>query len=385
MKFNRFLILIGASLALFAGCNPNGKYPSGYQFEQILSTLEVNEQGAGKSSFIAGDEISVFNANSGNKLFVFSSASGTTYTFNLESGSSSDNSVSGNFALYPYSEDNSISQNGTFSYYFGREHKAVTNQPGPLVGYTADGKNKLNFKNAFGYISVKLIGHSTITAIKIKGNKNEIISGNVKIDASAFDTLKVSVDAAGGYNDLIMYYEDGVSIADAGATFYIPVPPCKFSDGISLEFYDNTGRYMSKSSSSSFTLEANGVKQIEAVTYSPNNGNECPVIDQTVPGVYNLAGVSLYQYSDDADQIVSSVKSDKFSFRLLNTVYDKFISIDNMPDDMAIGDSFTVDITRYAVDETIPSGEQQMIVVKKKDNIYWLSSIKTINYFIIEK
>jgi|SRR5574344_1369920 hypothetical protein len=384
MNKNFLLFSICFGILIISSCQPRNKYPAGHQFDKFTSSIVINGNGAGKKSFVTDDKISVFAVNTGNKCFKFSGESESLYNFDYESGSSSNDAITGNFAIYPYSESNSISPEGAFSYTFPREQEALFSQPGPLVGFAADRNNALVFKNAFGFISMKVMGSGVVNAIKIIANSKEKISGIAKIDASSFDTLKVSM-TGDSYSDLIMNYEKGVSIIGVGITFIIPIPPIRFSSGVTIEIYDNTGKYMQKNLSSTFSVNIDGVKQTEAFTYSADKGSECPVMDETILGVYSSTGAPLYQYSDNVDQISKTISSSSFTFKLLNTVYDKFVTIEDLPLNMVIGDTFTAKVVRYGVNEDIPKDALSFRVVKKSGNTYWLMETESSCYFIIEK
>ena len=226
------------------------------------------------------DELSIFAGNSLN----------TKYKFDGETGSNSGNfsvvqsqtpqfgtgnSVSANYAVYPYSSDTKLGNDEKLQITFPSEQNYAENSFGkganPMVAVTS-GTNDyfLPFKNVGGYIVLKLYGKQiTVKSIELKGNNGEKISGAASVVAEYGKAPQVAMAEENTSETIKLNCgEDGVLLSDSGTeptTFWIVVPPVTFENGFTVTITDMSGCSITQKTENKVVIERNVVSSMEAV------------------------------------------------------------------------------------------------------------------------
>ena len=224
------------------------------------------------------DNISIFNKNTGNLLYVFAGEEGDNAgEFSYVSGSATSKAVSHIYAVYPYSESTTISNKGVLSLALPAIQTYKENSFGiganTMVSVTDD--NKLMFRNVGGYLSFKLYGEGvSVKSITLKGNNHEKLAGaaNVTMPVNGTPTTIMQDDAT---ESITLTCETPVALgadADHYTEFWFVIPPTTFTNGFTVRITDNQGRVFEKStSSSSITIARNNLSRMSPMEVIPVN------------------------------------------------------------------------------------------------------------------
>ena len=187
----------------------------------IESTQEVN--------WSAGDAISIFSSAKPetNAKFESSVINGNKAKFSgdIEEGDKY-------YALYPYSEGNSLNGTTLTGNLSGTQAAAkgsFADKCNPAFARTSD-KN-LSFSNLCGLIKVNIpVLSSPVTKITLKGNNDEVLAGAYTLDADA--EVPAIAMAAEGTKEISLEGE-----FKAGSNYYFIVPPVIFTKGYNFTFH----------------------------------------------------------------------------------------------------------------------------------------------------
>ena len=140
----------------------------------------------------------------GDKIEVYSNMSKACYSYKGVTGESSGDFVeefknstsvgglSRNVAIYPYSTASSIKPGMTFSYTIPSQQNYEPNSFGngtaimTAITESVDSR-KLSFKNVMAFLKLKLYGSSNVRTITLKGNNNEVLSGESTISFDSYN------------------------------------------------------------------------------------------------------------------------------------------------------------------------------------------------------
>lgn len=117
------------------------------------------------------------------------------------------------------------------------------NGASPMWAYAENGNGVITFDNLFGAIKLQLKGTQTIMNISIKGNNNEVLSGEANIttgiDGTSPSLTMTSEDESAKSVTLDCSNEEGVELNELEATeFIIALPPVTFSNGFTVTVTD---------------------------------------------------------------------------------------------------------------------------------------------------
>lgn len=225
------------------------------------------------------DELSIFAGNSLNTKYKFDgetgSNSGNFSIVQIPPQFGTGNTVSANYAVYPYSSYTKLSNDEKLQITFPSEQNYAENSFGkganPMVAVTS-GTNDyfLPFKNVGGYIVLKLYGEQiTVKSIELKGNNDEKISGAASVVAEYGKAPQVAMAEENTSETITLNCgEDGVLLSDSGnepTTFWIVVPPVTFENGFTVTITDMSGCSITKKTENKVVIERNVVSSMEAV------------------------------------------------------------------------------------------------------------------------
>lgn len=205
----RFLLLVGALFLLSSCTTEFDQLMNGSRADQAKqhTVFQASVEGCSMSEtkvyadeqlrvlWNADDRISVFNKNTYNYQYVFTGDDGDTAGGFEEipvSGLISGNSIDNIYAVYPYSKNTKLDNDGVLTMLLPAEQKYKEKSFGiganTMVAVTDD--NFLAFKNVGGYLSFRLYGDNVkVKSLMIKGNNGEKIAGK------AFITMPLGGDA----------------------------------------------------------------------------------------------------------------------------------------------------------------------------------------------
>lgn len=261
MKGNFRILLAAVSMAAsITACveNEMGQADNGYYFNddpeavtfvaQTQTDVPTDTKTAlGKTedklkavNWVAGDAISVFDADNANVQFTTNADKATSATFAEVTTGTFKKAESGvtYYAVYPYAESNAINiddetveltvtvpddqvvSNGTFA---ANANAAVAK---------TDGAGNLAFQNVCGYLRFYISKGSRTTAVKISGNNDEIIAGTVKVKWE--EGVPVVSEVVDGKTSITFHLEDNGTFP-TGKEYYVALLPKALEGGIKIE------------------------------------------------------------------------------------------------------------------------------------------------------
>ena len=279
----RFLLFFVAAL-LFVACD-NKFEDEGNTIQRVSSLPTLTAEFADEDTrtyvedntylrWHEGDLISAFVGNTRNSRYVFEGNTGdNSGTFgSTDSSLGSSDKLDRNYALYPYDKSVNISVNGVISCSLPAVQEYAEESFGKgantMVAVTKSTSDTfLAFKNACGYLKIKLYGKATVKSIELKGNNGEKIAGEASITATygGVPTVAMAEDAT---ESITLDCGEGVKLstdAEKPTEFWFVVPPTEFSEGITITATDVNGIAFEKSTGKKVVIDRNKIQPMAAI------------------------------------------------------------------------------------------------------------------------
>ena len=263
MKTNRIIFMLALAAAATA-CNKaelEGTDPAGLKSNQFLASLEgastkVTMADDFSLSWVAGDQVSVFGEDLKNNLFT--AAEGGDQTV-LDGGEVTVDAEKTYYAVYPYSEKNSIVAGGVIT----TEIPTVqTPKQGDIPVNFAVARNDgqtFAFYNVCGLVGFE-ITEEDIVSVTVKANgAEEYLTGKINVTPSTAPSYEV----VEGVSEVTLV-TDGVF---EKGYHYVAVLPQAFENGITVLMAKEDGTVATKTTTKSFTLNRShriDTRQIDA-------------------------------------------------------------------------------------------------------------------------
>ena len=249
------------------------------------------------------DLITAFFGNTLNRQYKFKGKTGdNSGTFSLvpsgELGTGND--LSSIYAVYPYDENTTITDNGVISLSLPATQTYAENSFGKgantMVAVTESVEDTfLSFKNACGYLKLKLYGDNvTIASIEVKGNNEEKIAGSATatMEFGGVPTIAMNDEAT---TSVTLDCGEGVAIgatADTATEFWIVLPETTFEGGITITATNTDGAVFSKSTTNTVAITRNDIQPMVAL--------QVEFIDTNIPYI---------TFKADSEQTLSMTKA----------------------------------------------------------------------------
>ena len=255
-------------------CGPEGDSPNAF-YASIESAGAV-----GSKTSIDGDmniywdgdeELSIFNHGTRNSHFIYNSRPGGN------SGSfypkSEDDATVGTelpyaYAVYPYSEDMSISTDGVVSMNLPaiQKSRAGSLGPGANAMMAVSENNLLMFKNLCGYLAIQLTGADcSLASITLKANGGESIAGSALVSMPLGGVPEVSLQK--GTDEISLEFDTDPEVSSSYAReFLFVVPPVTLTQGFTVTITDEYGGTFSKSYSKEIVISRNKISRMEPLS-----------------------------------------------------------------------------------------------------------------------
>ena len=218
------------------------------------------------------DLISIFNKYTFNKQYKFNGQTGD----NAGSFSEVPNGdfVTGNalpliYAVYPYNEGTSITNDGAISLTLPAVQHYSVNSFGigtnPMISVSED--NNLLFKNVGGYLMLKFYGEACIKTIELQANGNVKIAGPATVTMGLGETPAVSL-ADNAVSKITLDCGNGVSVGageDNYTEFWFALPPVDLSSGFKVTVTDAYGQTFSKNTDNALTISRNHLEKMAPI------------------------------------------------------------------------------------------------------------------------
>ncbi len=232
------------------------------------------------------DLITAFYGNSLNRQYKFKGKTGdNSGTFSLiPSGElGTGNALGAIYAVYPYDENAGINdETRVISLTLPATQTYADNSFGKgantMIAVTENIEDTfLGFKNACGYLKLKLYGEDvTLASVEVKGNNGEKIAGSATatMEFGGVPALTMSADAT---TTVTLDCSEGVVLgtsAETATELWIVLPETTFEGGITITATDTEGKVFEKSSTKTVAIVRNEIQPmaaVEAVCVQPNN------------------------------------------------------------------------------------------------------------------
>lgn len=279
------ITILAAIVALFGSCAQNTedtiKPNTKAEGRTIYATFD-NEEEETKTyvenykylRWHEGDEISFFDATAYNCQYAFAGKTGDAEgEFNaVEVGEGT--AIATTYGVYPYNANTTISTEGVISVALPAIQTYGVNSFGKgantmvAVGESAT-DDKLFFKNACGYLVVKLYNENgaTVKSVVLKGNKEEKIAGTATITATYTGVPSVTM-ADTAPTSVTIDCGEGVEIGTTTETateFWFVLPEITFESGITITVTDIENKEFEKTTSKPIVVLRNNAQPMKAV------------------------------------------------------------------------------------------------------------------------
>ncbi len=220
------------------------------------------------------DELTIFTTTY-NQRYIFKGETGSTsgdFEEAKVSGFHSGNTISTNYAVYPYQSVTKMSNDEVITLELPavQTYAAGTFGVGAntMVAVTSSADDYfLPFKNVCGYLVVKLYGEGSVINLTFKGNSGEKIAGSATVVAEYGKNPEMTMSDAATDCITIDCGEDGLALgksAEEATEFWFCVPPTTFSKGFTVTATNKEGMSMIKKVSSSKTFPRNVINSMPA-------------------------------------------------------------------------------------------------------------------------
>lgn len=223
------------------------------------------------------DLITAFYGNSLNRQYKFKGKTGdNSGTFSLipsgELGTGND--LGAIYAVYPYDENAGINdETRVISLTLPATQTYAENSFGKgantMIAVTENLEDTfLGFKNACGYLKLKLYGEDvTLASVEVKGNNGEKIAGSATatMEFGGVPTLTMSADAT---TTVTLDCGEGVVLgatAETATELWIVLPETTFEDGITITATDTEGKVFEKSTTKTVAIVRNEIQPMAAL------------------------------------------------------------------------------------------------------------------------
>ena len=225
------------------------------------------------------DLITAFYGNSLNRQYKFKGKTGdNSGTFSLipsgELGTGND--LGAIYAVYPYDENAGINdETREISLTLPATQTYAENSFGKgantMIAVTENLEDTfLGFKNACGYLKLKLYGEDvTLASVEVKGNNGEKIAGSATatMEFGGVPTLAMNNDAT---TTVTLDCGEGVVLgtsAETATELWIVLPETTFEGGITITAIDTDGNVFEKSTTKTVAIVRNEIQPMAAIEF----------------------------------------------------------------------------------------------------------------------
>ena len=223
------------------------------------------------------DRLTAFYGNTLNRQYKFKGKTGDNSgsfahvpSGDLETGNAFDRI----YALYPYNETTTITDEGEISLTLPAMQSYAENSFGrganTMIAVTENLEDTfLAFKNACGYLKLKLYNAdgATIKSIEVKGNNGEKIAGAATATI-AFGEAPVVAMTDDATDTIMLDCGDGMSLgttAETATEFWTVIPQTTFTKGVTIKITDSQGGIFEKSTDNEVAITRNAIQPMAAV------------------------------------------------------------------------------------------------------------------------
>ena len=223
------------------------------------------------------DRLTAFYGNTRNRQYKFDGATGDnsgSFSYVPSSNLETGNALDRIYAIYPYDETATITDDGQISLTLPAVQTYAENSFGrganTMLAVTENVEDTfLGFKNVCGYLKLKLYNSedATIKSIEIKGNGDEKIAGaaTATIDFGKVPQLTMAGEAT---TTITIDCGDGVALGttkEDATEFWVVIPETTFESGITITVTDTEGGIFEKSTTKEVVIDRNAIQPMAAL------------------------------------------------------------------------------------------------------------------------
>jgi len=227
----------------------------------------------------ADDHISVFDNYSFNREYRFKGQTGDN-AGRFEAVPDDDyvvgNELSHIYAVYPYRESNRVSNQEVITVELpseqGYAEHSFAQGANTMVSVT-DSKNLL-FKNACGYLGIKLYGESvSIRKIVLSGNDGELIAGKaeIRMEPGGVPATLVLDEGKEEQKAVTLICDPAVKLgatAEDCTEFWFALPPMTFEKGLSVTIFGSDGNSLVQETEKAITIDRSRITHMAPIAVS---------------------------------------------------------------------------------------------------------------------
>lgn len=224
------------------------------------------------------DLITAFYGNALNRQYKFKGKTGANSgTFSLvPSGElGTGNELGAIYAVYPYEESATITDEGTMTINLPAVQTYAENSFGKgantMIAVTENLEDTfLGFKNACGYLKLKLYGEDvTLASVEVKGNNSEKMAGSATatMEFGGVPSLAMNNDAT---TTVTLDCGEGVVLgtsAETATELWIVLPETTFEGGITITAIDTDDNVFEKSTTKTVAIVRNEIQPMAAIEF----------------------------------------------------------------------------------------------------------------------
>ncbi len=233
------------------------------------------------------DLITAFYGNALNRQYKFNGATGANNgTFSLvPSGElGTGNTLDAIYAVYPYDETASISDEGVISLTLPAIQQYAENSFGKdantMIAVTENIEDTfLGFKNACGYLKLKLYNAEgvRISSLEVKGNNEEKIAGPATATIEYGGVPSIVMNESATTAITLDCGEEGVALGttvETATEFWIVLPETSFENGITISVTDMGGGKFFKTTEKRVNIIRNNIQPMATTECIMGEGPE---------------------------------------------------------------------------------------------------------------
>lgn len=219
----------------------------------------------------------------------------------------------------------------------------------PMVAVSSSDKDcNLSFKNLLGVLKLRMkFGNTTVRSISVKGNAGEKLAGRAYVTCSHTSEPTIEFVEGSSCGEMTLECRDGgVDVGEDYATFYIALPPCTFTKGLTATFYTSEGSKIERKTDQEITIPRSTIVSMPGISDEPGPEFDDRTIVIAEPGTLSSA-ISLEDIRKIKNlKLVGEMNADDIammtsSFRALDKTLYKTETLDlseaSFPDDILYG------------------------------------------------
>lgn len=276
--------------------------------------IELNDEL--QTVWTSGDKVSVFYKSTANNLFTYTGATGEKSGTLVRNTSNSGVPINNIIAIYPYVASYKLkpaTKSVNINIPATQHHLEGSYGLGDNLMVAVSDNDNLNFRNAYGWIRIELMGTKCVKSLTLSGNNDEQLSGSAALSCASLGLELTAGDDDVASRSTTIDCGNGVQlVASSPTAFYFVVAPQTFSKGFNVEVLFTDGTTIAKSTSKSVAIERNHIQPMKVIEIPSDDSDSdtmplivtypATIYDDTTGEIIilvNAKGTAMEGYTDD--------------------------------------------------------------------------------------